>query len=137
MDQNPEWNGIEPTKPPAYLFRAITNRIRIEKRLRTTRKKLAWSLGALCGSTAALFAASSLLKGSLTSSGIFKIISLAFSDPGVVFDHLGNFILFAAESFPALDVLFFLTALFIALYALRTVAQQFASIASSLKLIKQ
>ena len=136
--QNPEnlWDNIEPAEPPAYLFRAITDRIRNEKQLTVFRKKLTWSLAGFSGSLAALMFASSLLGGSLAASGIFKITSLAFSDPGVVFDHFGNFVLFAAESFPALDAFLFLAALFVALAALREVALQFTSVSSSLKLIK-
>lgn len=110
-------------KPPRGLFHKIIRRLGLEKSLKITKEKLAFSfIGLLLAGTAFVFAAN-FLHHELMESEFGPIISLSVSDTRIVLLRASDFILAFLESIPVVYVTAVLSAVLLLLIGLKLVFQ--------------
>jgi len=95
---------IEHPKPSAGLLGRILSRIQSERESMAIRRKLFW-LSAFSVASLPLIGFSLLaFQSSASESGLFQLVSLAFTDFSVIVSHYQDFAMSVAEAFPVLAV---------------------------------
>ena len=109
------------TEPPAGLRERILTRIAVAKR-RVARIRLALFLLVAMVSLFLLILALSVAQNALKTTGFPQYFSLLFSDGALVLAYWKEFAYSLAESIPALESAFVLSALLVFLWSLRVLA---------------
>ncbi len=86
------------------------DRVRVEKKITSVRRRVFYFSAAFCGSVAVFLGACLALQNALVQSELFQILSLVFSNPGAIIANWQVFGLFVLESLPTLSFVGFLLA---------------------------
>lgn len=100
--------------------------------IRRARLRLALAFSTGCASALALIPTSRFMISALSTSGFGHYLSLAVSDPDIVFASLQTFALSLAESLPLMALLALFGTLLVLLVSLRSALIQFPSARKSL-----
>lgn len=111
------FSHLETPKPSSGLFNKIMQRIDREERLLKYRIAVFSTL--LLASIAALFPSLKIAANEFSQTGFTTFFSLLLSDANIVLTHDSSFVLALLESFPVLNVLYVLAALFLLLQSLK------------------
>ena len=90
--------GLGTGTAPEDLYKAVLFRLSVEQR-RALRRRFALAVVSFVASVIAAFSAILVLATSLSQSGFWKFVSLAFSDGGTVVTYWQQFSLSLLESF--------------------------------------
>lgn len=119
------------SEPPKDLFERIMVRIRNEQRFSAIKQRLmVCSLGTAC-SAAALIPAFRAMQAGFNESGFFQFFSLIFSDFETIITHWQNFVMSLLETLPIMNLVVFLTIIFIILELTRFIARDIKLIYNS------
>lgn len=120
---NQAFKAIKSIEPPAKLRAAILCNIK-EAEIRQMRRKLMFSEAGLVGSVLAVFYTLFAFGQTLFKSEFWSMMSLVFTDAGIVLSHWNDFLYSVLENFPVLTLVIILLPIFVL----------FISISSYLKL---
>ncbi len=137
VDQNFSIDRTKSPKPPKQLFERIITRLKMEKKLAVSRRRMLYFVFILAGTFAGFIVTCAALQNILVQSELLKILSLVFSDPKVVLANWQDFGLFVLESLPAISLAIFFVALFVLLGSLKYAVKYLAQMLSWSKKIKQ
>ena len=125
--------GLQDESAPSGLYRAVILHLASEQK-RVGKKKFALAGLALLVSIGAAVSAVLVLAGSLSESGFWKFVSLAFSDGDMMLTYWRQFAMSLLESFSAPEFIVSLICVFAALLSLRFLMKNKNIISSSNKL---
>ena len=103
------------------LFENILERIDKE-RIRRVERRIVLICAGLAVSVGILIPVFERMRTALVDSGFMQLASLVFSDSGIVFSEWRNFSIAVLESLPILNIVAFLSVIFVVLNLLRFVA---------------
>jgi hypothetical protein len=109
---------ISEIEPPAYLKKAVFERIDKERQKQIFRKKMLYFSGFLV-SIISLFASVGFFGRNIVASDFWNISSLAFTDMKIVATYWQEFSLSLLETFPVESVAFVLVPMFVFLVLVR------------------
>ena len=125
--------GLSETHAPEGLYRAVLLRVSAEQ-ARSARRRFATACVALLASLGAAVAAVFVLADSLTQSGFWKFVSLAFSDGGTVLTYWKEFSMSLLESFSVPETIFSLACIFAVVLSLRFLLKNKSAFSTVLQL---
>jgi hypothetical protein len=102
---------ISQIEPSLELKGLILRRLKRE-RSRLTSRKLAFVYSGLAASVAAFFYAFAIFGSAILRSDFWNLLSLIFSDAGVVVSHWNDFLLSLLENLPVLNIMAILIPVF-------------------------
>jgi len=108
---NQAFKDITSIEPPSNLEAAILCDIK-NAQVRQMRRKLVFSEAGLIGSILAVFYTLFAFGQAFIRSEFWSMVSLAFSDAGIVFSHWNDFLYSTMETFPVLTVVIILIPVF-------------------------
>jgi hypothetical protein len=109
--------------PSADLFVKIMNRIDVERRRISIRRRFTIFSVGLIGSLIALTPVFKMMQKGFVESGFTKFFSLIFSDSAAILSYWHEFILILLESLPVVSILAFLAIILVFLGSLKFVIQ--------------
>ncbi len=139
MSKNYEklFSELESSELPNGLLGKIMFRIREEKRLSSTRRRLAvFSISAI-GSLVAFVPIFQMMQSEISNSGFVQFLSLIFSDFGTVMAYWQNFALTILETLPVLSLIAIFVVVFIFLESIMFISKDIKSVFAPPKLINQ
>ncbi len=122
MHRSKTYNAF--SEPSAGLFVRIMARIAAEQRAVSAKRKAAFCAALFVVSAFALVVSFGALRAEFVASGFGSLVSLLFSDPGVVATIFGDFAFSLLESLPVSALFVFAALLVVFLGSLQSFARQ-------------
>jgi hypothetical protein len=129
-------NNFDEMAVPADLFDKVITRIHVEQRLALIRRRFILVSTALVSSLILTIPVWRIFWSDFVSSGLVEYAKLLFSDFGTVAVYWQDFTLSLLESFPIVGAAAFLSVIFVALSALRSVIRYRQEIRKLMPLVK-
>jgi hypothetical protein len=126
-------NNLGESRAPEGLYRAVISRVSAEQN-RSAKKRFVVAVGSLVASVAASVAAVLVLATSLTQSGFWKFVSLAFSDGGTVMTYWRQFSMSLLESFSMPEMVVSLVCVFAVMLSLKFLLKNKNAFSNNLQL---
>jgi len=108
---NKLFKNLKDAEPRDLLSKRILSAVARERRART-RQKLMLSYSGMAVSLVALAYAIPVFGNTLVKSDFWSVVSLAYSDAGILWGHWNSFLYSLLETFPVIDVIALLIPVF-------------------------
>jgi len=135
QDYEKLFSQIQPLEPPVGLFERIVNRIQIEQKLITVKRRIFLFSAGLFITILAFIPTIKMAWSGLTESGFLNFFSLIFSDAGIVASYWQNFALSLLETLPVTGLVLFLVVTLVFLEMLKLLTKNLKLIFNSKQLI--
>ena len=125
-------NNLSGSKAPEDLYKTVLLRVVLEQK-RAIKRRFAMAVASLVVSVGAAVMAVLVLANSLTASGFWKFVSLAFSDGGTVVTYWQQFSLSLLESFSVPEMVVSLACILAVMISLKFLIQNKSAFSTNLK----
>ena len=126
-------NNLSNSQATEGLYRAVISRVATEQN-HSARKQFILAFGSLAASVVAAVSAILVLLASLTQSGFWKFVSLAFSDGGTVMTYWKEFSMSLLESFSMPEMIVSLVCVFAVILSLKFLLKNKNAFSNNLQL---